>query len=209
MKYDTPERCSNECNFSDLRYPLHRDSESDNGMRRSRYFSNSDFADRSNYPQKRSRLRSVFNAMGIASLIVLSLAGVDQPALRAQSRGEVKQEQRQAKQVENGRRAMEKREGQQQIQNRRGMRLVDRNDRRIPEENFRQNFGSSRLFRANIVNEGGFSRFQYGGVWFGFNNTWPVGWAYTDDVYIDYLDGGYVLCNPAYPDVYIGVSVER
>jgi hypothetical protein len=43
--------------------------------------------------------------------------------------------------------------------------------------------------------------------WFGFNNQWPVGWYYTDDVYVEYFDGGYHLCNPYYPGARLGISV--
>ena len=53
----------------------------------------------------------------------------------------------------------------------------------------------------------GGSRFQYGGYWFGLNNQWPVGWYYTDDVYVEYFDGGYYLCNPYYPGARSGISV--
>ena len=62
-----------------------------------------------------------------------------------------------------------------------------------------------------MINEpvlvGGFSRFQYGGFWFGFENPWPAGWYYTDNVYVDYIDGGYYLINPYYPDARVGISV--
>ena len=47
---------------------------------------------------------------------------------------------------------------------------------------------------------GGFSRFQYGGYWFGFVQPWPVGWYYTDDVYVDYTGDGYYLYNRRFPD---------
>lgn len=36
----------------------------------------------------------------------------------------------------------------------------------------------------------GYSRFQDGGYWFGFVEPWPEDWYYTDDVYVDYADGG-------------------
>jgi hypothetical protein len=53
----------------------------------------------------------------------------------------------------------------------------------------------------------GYSRFQYGGFWFGFVNPWPAEWYYTDDVYVDYIDGGYYLCNPYYPGARVSISV--
>ena len=39
----------------------------------------------------------------------------------------------------------------------------------------------------------GYNRFQYGGYWFGFNEPWPSGWYYTDDVYVEYV-GGAITC---------------
>ncbi len=53
----------------------------------------------------------------------------------------------------------------------------------------------------------GYSRFQYGGYWFGFVQPWPVGWYYTDDVYVDYVDGEYFLFNPYYPDTRVSINV--
>ena len=54
---------------------------------------------------------------------------------------------------------------------------------------------------------GGYSRFQYGGYWFGFVQPWPVAWYYTDDVYVDYIDGGYYLYNPYYPGTRVSINV--
>jgi hypothetical protein len=88
------------------------------------------------------------------------------------------------------------------------LRLSARSSARIPDDRFRSNFGREHTF---VINEpvlvGGFSRFQYGGFWFGFENPWPVGWYYTDNVYVDYIDGGYYLINPYYPGARVGISV--
>ena len=53
----------------------------------------------------------------------------------------------------------------------------------------------------------GYSRFQYGGYWFGYVQPWPMGWYYTDDVYIDYVDGGYYMFNPYYPGTRFALTV--
>jgi hypothetical protein len=53
----------------------------------------------------------------------------------------------------------------------------------------------------------GSGRFQYGGFWFNAVQPWPVAWLYTDDVYVDYLNGGYFLCNPVHPGVYISINI--
>jgi hypothetical protein len=89
------------------------------------------------------------------------------------------------------------------------LRLSVRTESRIPDDHFRSNFGREHHFRIGsptIV--GGYSRFQYGGFWFGFVQPWPDDWYYTDDVYVDYIDGGYYLCNPYYPGVQIAISVQ-
>lgn len=88
------------------------------------------------------------------------------------------------------------------------LRLSVRGSGRIPDDRFRANFGSGHNFHmGNPVLVGGYSRFQYGGFWFGFVQPWPVGWYYTDDVYIDYVDGGYYMFNPYYPGARFSLSV--
>jgi hypothetical protein len=89
------------------------------------------------------------------------------------------------------------------------LRLSAKSDSRIPDARFRSNFGRDHTFRmGNPSMVDGYSRFQYGGYWFGFVQPWPVGWYYTDDVYVDYIDGGYYLCNPEYPGAQIAISVQ-
>ena len=89
------------------------------------------------------------------------------------------------------------------------MRLSARSESRIPDDRFRSNFGRGHEFRIGTPRMvGGYSRFQYGGYWFGFVQPWPDGWYYTDDVYVDFIDGGYYLCNPYYPGAQIAISVQ-
>jgi len=88
------------------------------------------------------------------------------------------------------------------------LRLSVRGEGRIPDERFRADFGREhnfRIGRPTLVS--GYSRFQYGGFWFGFVQPWPVAWYYTDDVYVDFIDGGYFLCNPYYPEERVSISV--
>ncbi len=88
------------------------------------------------------------------------------------------------------------------------LRLSARGSGRIPDDRFHANFGSGHNFHmGNPVLVGGYSRFQYGGFWFGFVQPWPSGWYYTDDVYIDYVDGGYYMYNPYYPGARFSISV--
>jgi Ni/Co efflux regulator RcnB len=80
--------------------------------------------------------------------------------------------------------------------------------RRISDEHFRAHFGREHHFavgRVAVVN--GERRFAYGGYNFVFAQPWPAGWAYTDDCYIDYVDGGYFLFNVRHPGVRIALTV--
>ena len=78
----------------------------------------------------------------------------------------------------------------------------------IPEARYNASFGSGHTFhvdRSAFANGPG--RFQYGGYWFNVVQPWPVGWLYTDEVYVDYLNGGYFLCDPVHPGVYISINI--
>ncbi|MGB2663567.1 MAG: hypothetical protein WAK48_06170 [Candidatus Acidiferrum sp.] len=88
------------------------------------------------------------------------------------------------------------------------LRLSSRGSGRIPDERFRSNFGRGHEFRmGNPVMVSGYSRFQYGGYWFGYVQPWPAGWFYTDQFYIDYVDGGYYMYNPYYPGARFAITV--
>ena len=86
--------------------------------------------------------------------------------------------------------------------------LSARGTGRIPADRFQANFGHNHMFHmGNPVMVGGFSRFQYGGFWFGFVQPWPAGWYYTDNVYIDYVGGGYYMYDPYHPGARFAISV--
>jgi hypothetical protein len=88
------------------------------------------------------------------------------------------------------------------------LRLSAMSKSRIPDARFRSDFGRTHEFRIGEPRMvGGYSRFQYGGYWFGFVQPWPVDWYYTDNVYVDYIGGRYYLCNPYYPGVHIAITV--
>jgi hypothetical protein len=88
------------------------------------------------------------------------------------------------------------------------LRLSARGSGRIPDERFRSNFGRGHEFRmGNPVMVGGYSRFQYGGYWFGYVQPWPADWYYTDQFYIDYVDGGYYMYDPYYPRARFAITV--
>ncbi len=53
----------------------------------------------------------------------------------------------------------------------------------------------------------GYSRFNYGGYYFGFYDPWPSDWGYSDDVYVDYIDGQYYLIDPEHPGPRLMINV--
>lgn len=78
----------------------------------------------------------------------------------------------------------------------------------IPDEKFHAQFGREHKFAAQrpVIVEGQ-PRFQYGGYSFVLVDAWPVDWAYTDDVYIDYVDGDYFLYDLLHPGERIALFV--
>ncbi len=77
----------------------------------------------------------------------------------------------------------------------------------IPDEKFRASFGRSHTFTAKTVIVEGRPQFQYSGYSFQLVDVWPVGWAYTDDCYIDFVDGEYFLFDLLHPGVRVAVFV--
>jgi hypothetical protein len=78
----------------------------------------------------------------------------------------------------------------------------------IPDEKFRASFGRQHTVVINrpVVVEGR-PRFQYSGYWFELIDVWPADWAYTDDCYIDYVDGDYFLFDLRHPGVRVALFV--
>lgn len=76
---------------------------------------------------------------------------------------------------------------------------------RIPDDRFRASFGREHHFRVGHFDN---RRFQYGGYWFSFNEGWPVGWAYSDDFYINFIDGQYYLIDLSHPGVQLLLVVD-
>ncbi len=79
---------------------------------------------------------------------------------------------------------------------------------RIPDDKFRAHFGRQHTLVINrITVVEGQPRFQYAGYWFNLVDPWPVAWAYTDQYYIDYIDGEYFLFDLLHPGVRIAIAV--
>ena len=78
----------------------------------------------------------------------------------------------------------------------------------IPDDKFRASFGRQHTFvmqRSTVAQ--GQPTFQYGGYSFTVVDAWPVDWAYTDECYIDYVDGEYFLFDLAHPGVRLAIVV--
>jgi hypothetical protein len=116
-----------------------------------------------------------------------------QKQLTRQQQDEQKQQQRQQQQVAKQQRSDDKDQHS------------DHGHGRIPDDHFRASFGREHHFRVGHFDN---RRFQYGGYWFSFNEGWPVGWAYTDDFYIDFIDGQYYLIDLTRPGVQLLLVVD-
>jgi len=79
---------------------------------------------------------------------------------------------------------------------------------RIPDDKFRAHFGRQHTFAIHQPKMvGGQPQFQYGGYSFTIVDAWPAGWAYTDDCYIDEINGEYFLFDLLHPGVQIALVV--
>lgn len=77
----------------------------------------------------------------------------------------------------------------------------------IPDNQFHAHFGRSHSFRAQGVIVSGQSQFVYNSYTFELVDAWPADWAYTDECYIDYIDGEYFLFDLLHPGIRIAVFV--
>ena len=79
---------------------------------------------------------------------------------------------------------------------------------RISDDHYRANFGhdhSFHMIRPQMIS--GYQRFQYDGYWFGFNQGWPSGWSYDDNVYVEYVGGAYYMYDIRHPGIHITLSL--
>jgi len=118
-----------------------------------------------------------------------------------------KPDEKQAQQEEKQAKQDEKHEQQEKKVDEKAQRSDDHAGR-IPDDRFRAHFGHEHTFVINRVTVvSGAPRFQYGGYWFVIADPWPSGWLYTDDCYIDFIDGEYFLFDLAHPGVRIAINV--
>jgi hypothetical protein len=79
---------------------------------------------------------------------------------------------------------------------------------RISDDRYRAHFGHEHEFRMVRFREvEGYNRFAYSGYTFGFVQPWPDGWRRDDNVYVEYVEGGYFLCNPRHPGIRITLTI--
>jgi hypothetical protein len=109
--------------------------------------------------------------------------------------------------VQNNDRPAQNNNNDRAMQNNGGDHARPASGQRIPDDKFRSNFGRQHTFRVQTQVVEGQPRFQYSGYWFALANPWPAGWAYTDDCYIDYIDGEYVLIDLLHPGVQLALIV--
>ena len=130
-----------------------------------------------------------------------------QQAQQQQQRGQNKQQQQRAQQVQSQRqpRAVANNQGNNGFH---GKGNNGNHYGRIPDDRYRAHFGhdhSFRMIRPQMVE--GYNRFQYSGYWFGFNQPWPSDWSYNDNVYVEYVGGGYYLYNPRHSGIRITLNL--
>jgi hypothetical protein len=78
----------------------------------------------------------------------------------------------------------------------------------IREEHYAAYFGPVHRFRiVQPVIVAGRPRFHYGGYWFVIGRPLPPGWYYTDEVYVDYMDGGYYMVSPVHPGIRVSIDI--
>ena len=79
---------------------------------------------------------------------------------------------------------------------------------RIPDDRYRASFGRVHAFRMGPPQFiDGYNRFQYSGYWFGYNEPWPSGWDYNDDVYVVYSGGAYYMYNRRHSGIHITLNL--
>ena len=98
--------------------------------------------------------------------------------------------------------------GQTGQSNQHAQRSADHRGGRIPDDKFRAQFGRQHTFKINRTTTAqGQPGFQYGGYTFAIIDVWPAEWAYTDDCYVDYVDGEYFLFDLLHPGVGVAIVV--
>ena len=83
---------------------------------------------------------------------------------------------------------------------------------RIPDPQFKANFGKQHTFAVNRVvttttvvpNQ---TRFVFAGYTFIFLDPWPAEWLFTDECYVDFVDDEYFLFDVLHPGIRVALFV--
>jgi hypothetical protein len=86
------------------------------------------------------------------------------------------------------------------------------NHGRISDNDYQARFGHSHTFSVRTVVTTTRivprqTQFGYGGYRFVFLEPWPSDWVLTDECYVDFINGEYVLIDVAHPGVQITLSI--
>ncbi len=129
-----------------------------------------------------------------------------QPQEKPQQEKQTKEQNERTKQTDKERQDTAKQQAAaKQQQAPRENPAANNNARRIKEEDFRAHFGRQHEFRVARRDD---RRFNYGGYWFTYSDPWPPAWSYSDEVYVDEIDGQYYLVDPVHPGLRLLVIVS-
>lgn len=132
---------------------------------------------------------------------------VQQEEAKPSKEGQKAQKQQEKQEKEQAKRNQENRDQKEAVQTNDTHARPAGKSAHIPDDKFRSHFGQSHKFVIQRTTVQGQSGFVYGGYSFVFVDPWPVGWAYTDDCYVDYIDGEYFLFDLLHPGVRIALFV--
>jgi hypothetical protein len=131
------------------------------------------------------------------------------PQQQEQKQGEMNRSQPETGRQDRGRQENRRQEnGRQEAGKQQDGARAGGNSSRIPEDRFRAQFGREHHFamrRPEVVE--GRPRFEYGGYTFVLVDAWPPEWAYSDDCYIDYVDGDYFLFDLRHPEMRLALML--
>jgi hypothetical protein len=154
-------------------------------------------------------MKHLVKVIGIAGLFPLlgtiapAYAHEEQHARQAKPEQHAQQKQ-EARQVKPSQHAQQQERAKQARPAQQTQRASNDRGGRIPDDRFRAHFGRDHGFCINRpVMVSGSPRFQYGSYCFEFVDPWPVGWSYTERVYINYINGGYAV----HPGFQISINV--
>jgi hypothetical protein len=132
----------------------------------------------------------------------------DQPNMKQDERRDRQQDQKEQRMDQRQDQKMDQRMERNEHQHAAGAKQ----GKKIPDDKFRSHFGQQHKTKVKEVIHTttivpGQTQFVYGGYNFVFVDPWPAEWAFTDDCYIDFIDGEYVLVNPFHPGFYVALNV--